>query len=512
MPPDCVTEYFATETAWQRTLLPYQRQMQADVAALIPHDVQTVLDAGCGDGVITNVLPESLDVTGLDMSRTALSRVARKTVEGSVLELPFADGQFDLVMCNDVLEHLEAGQRRRAVAELTRVAKRYVLVSVPHREDLLQSATQCASCTGWYHINHHVDSFDAADVTALFAGQPLACLSQTLSGDTWWRDPPNVVALRRLSGLQHAPTDAPVCPYCGANETVAVRPARRRSRAADWLAAAQCLAQPEWVDYGLQRTEVITLFRRGEHAPQAANDGSWQTLDADGSPVGAAGFPVRNDRIDFRHAEVFRRPFAPRYGWLPYFVSPVENETPQVLRSGERLLCGFFLDARHAEFRVRGRAGGRCRLTVSRYLDPWRSPFPGRRRVQGEFDAAFRCRPVPSRHGCLFILQARGGDVELGSVSLETGTGTERTMIDNRDGRARFLAKGGSPLLQVSLPLYGDAVDVEQIVRSVEAPFRATSLPVDPESARERLTAALEELRPLTKRPGVPRRYRNAIR
>ncbi len=214
MPLETASRYFAKESAWGRKLLPYQVQMQRDVIHLIPDDVQTVLDAGCGDGVITNALPESLDVTGLDMSRVALARLMRPSVVGNVLDLPFADSSFDLVMCNDVLEHLDGQQRSAAVAELTRVARDYLLVSVPYREDLLQSAAQCDHCCGWYHVNHHTAAFDAADVRKMFGEHPVECVSQTLSGDLWHRDPPAAVAVRRLTGVENAPTGAPVCPYC----------------------------------------------------------------------------------------------------------------------------------------------------------------------------------------------------------------------------------------------------------------------------------------------------------
>ncbi|MFQ5731085.1 MAG: class I SAM-dependent methyltransferase [Planctomycetaceae bacterium] len=531
MPPECATRYFASESAWQRELLPYQTQMQADVAALLPADVRSVLDAGCGNGVIANALPESLEVTGLDMSRTALTHVTRDSVAGSVLDLPFADGAFDLVMCNDVLEHLNTAQRRQAAAELTRVARRYVLVSLPFREDLLQSATACHLCGGWYHVNHHTDSFDAADVRGMFAEQPLECLSHTLSGDVWWRDPPASVALRRLTGLERAPTAAPVCPYCGCTETAADDKNTRLSQTVDWLAAAQCMMQPELFDHATTRTEIITLFRKSEErvGVERKPDGGtptrcdWRLIDEDGERISAAEITVRNDRIDFRRAHVYRQPFAPRYGWLPYFTTSADDE-PQILRPDDRLLCGFFVGEetrrgkearclRKAGLRIRGRATGRCRLSVSRFNDPRRSLIPKRFSVDGSFEVSCRCRPVLTRYGYLFILQSRGGAIELESVTLDAGRREERTLIDNRTGRVRFLVNNSSPQLQVSLPLYGDAIDVEQVIRSADAPTQKPQpIPVDAEQATMRVRESLRQLRPLTQRPGTPSHYRRAIR
>src|SRR5712692_8179497 len=72
-----------------------------------------VLDAACGTGsamawVRTAVGASS--VTGIDVSAYALSfcrdRGERSLSQSSVMELPFRDGCFNLVLCNDVLQHL----------------------------------------------------------------------------------------------------------------------------------------------------------------------------------------------------------------------------------------------------------------------------------------------------------------------------------------------------------------------------------------------------------------------
>lgn len=50
--------------------------------------------------------------------------------QADVYRLPFPDGQFDLVTCLEVLEHLE--NYEKALQEIKRVAKKYVILSVPH--------------------------------------------------------------------------------------------------------------------------------------------------------------------------------------------------------------------------------------------------------------------------------------------------------------------------------------------------------------------------------------------
>jgi ubiquinone/menaquinone biosynthesis C-methylase UbiE len=73
-------------------------------------------------------------VVGLDVDGTGL-RVAQSQnsvslVQGSVYALPFASGSFDLVLCCEVLEHVD--QPHAALAELARVSGNRVLLSVPN--------------------------------------------------------------------------------------------------------------------------------------------------------------------------------------------------------------------------------------------------------------------------------------------------------------------------------------------------------------------------------------------
>jgi 2-polyprenyl-3-methyl-5-hydroxy-6-metoxy-1,4-benzoquinol methylase len=97
----------------------------------------SVLDAGCGEGEtlarLASLLPEH--VAAADFSAEAVEFTAHRlpTVDvrrQSVLDLQFADGAFELVLCLEVLEHLD--DPPRAVTELARVSSRAVVISVPH--------------------------------------------------------------------------------------------------------------------------------------------------------------------------------------------------------------------------------------------------------------------------------------------------------------------------------------------------------------------------------------------
>jgi ubiquinone/menaquinone biosynthesis C-methylase UbiE len=97
---------------------------------------RTVLEVGCGEGLLAQHLvthgfrPDRFEATDVDTSRIApgldpIIEVRR----ASAYELPYDDDAFDLVVCCEVLEHLE--RPADALKELARVARTSVLVSTP---------------------------------------------------------------------------------------------------------------------------------------------------------------------------------------------------------------------------------------------------------------------------------------------------------------------------------------------------------------------------------------------
>lgn len=128
--------------------------------SMIPENVTTILDVGCGNGLITNQLAQRYDITGLDISEPALQYVKTKKVCASASAIPFADREFDLVMSSQLLEHLGESDFFGSLKEIQRVADKYILISVPNREHVERDFIQCTKCRHVYNINHHFRSLD----------------------------------------------------------------------------------------------------------------------------------------------------------------------------------------------------------------------------------------------------------------------------------------------------------------------------------------------------------------
>lgn len=87
---------------------------------------RTLLEIGCGAGVITSILAQEggadLEVHGVDVVDTRVEKEGYqfRQVEGT--GLPYADGQFDVVISNHVIEHVgNAGDQQEHLSEIRRV-------------------------------------------------------------------------------------------------------------------------------------------------------------------------------------------------------------------------------------------------------------------------------------------------------------------------------------------------------------------------------------------------------
>jgi len=98
---------------------------------------ECVLDVGCGVGTYVRRLQQLFDhAYGVDVSLRRLEQGARELpylLASAGEHLPFADGRFDLVLLNEVIEHVQ--DDRQTVTECLRVLKPggHLVVYAPNR-------------------------------------------------------------------------------------------------------------------------------------------------------------------------------------------------------------------------------------------------------------------------------------------------------------------------------------------------------------------------------------------
>ena len=86
-----------------------------------------VLVIGVGDKVV----PDYLVKTGWAVTTVDIDAELLPDKIGDVRRLPFPDGSFDAVLCAEVLEHIPWADLPMALAELQRVTRRGVVLSLP---------------------------------------------------------------------------------------------------------------------------------------------------------------------------------------------------------------------------------------------------------------------------------------------------------------------------------------------------------------------------------------------
>jgi len=117
-----------------------------------------VLDAGCGEGVLSVMLAQrGAIVTGCDLSipnienaRHHSKEVGVDNIEFLVADLeniPFADSSFDLVVSSHVLEHLPDFDQ--GLREIMRVTKRRAVIAIP---TILNPCSMVQVGGGWFYL------------------------------------------------------------------------------------------------------------------------------------------------------------------------------------------------------------------------------------------------------------------------------------------------------------------------------------------------------------------------
>ena len=157
-------KYGSTNPVVRRLMAGFERTLDELFAKADP---QSLLDVGCGEGVLVHewagrIAPRR--VVGIDLEEPSIQagweQRQAPNLEYRIMKaesMPFADDEFDVATAIEVLEHVP--DPAHTVAEMARVAKRHLIVSVP-REPLWRGLNmargaylkQLGNTPG--HVNH----------------------------------------------------------------------------------------------------------------------------------------------------------------------------------------------------------------------------------------------------------------------------------------------------------------------------------------------------------------------
>lgn len=221
--------YYEADSFWNEGQLMDERNFNRikATAALIPADVNSLLDVGCGNGVFLNWLQEQqtkIELTGTDRSAAALAYVKTKKVQSDIIELPFGNGSFDCISCLEVIEHLPVTVYEKALSELVRVSRKYVVISVPFEENLEHAHTKCPNCKSVFNSDLHFRSFSETVFTNLL--NEYGCrniISQQLGAYSRFRG--HRLYKKIFFPEQLLAWNSPICPLCGYAEAETRQPA-----------------------------------------------------------------------------------------------------------------------------------------------------------------------------------------------------------------------------------------------------------------------------------------------
>jgi ubiquinone/menaquinone biosynthesis C-methylase UbiE len=182
--------YYEDESFWGGDMLqdPANQERIKKTVDLIPQNVHSLVDVGCGNGVFVNYLNKfnpKLEIWGFDRSETALKYVKTNKQLGDIVDIPLMNRSMDCITCLEVIEHLSVPAYEQALSELARISNRYIIISVPFEENSEEFFNQCPSCKTIFNYELHFRRFDDKKMLSLLDNYGFSCVELDHFGTTF---------------------------------------------------------------------------------------------------------------------------------------------------------------------------------------------------------------------------------------------------------------------------------------------------------------------------------------
>lgn len=89
---------------------------------------ESVLEIGVADKVVADYLKKQ----GVAVKTLDINRELKPDFTANVLKMPLLDNSFFVILCAEVLEHLSFSNFEKALLEIKRVSKKFVVLTLPH--------------------------------------------------------------------------------------------------------------------------------------------------------------------------------------------------------------------------------------------------------------------------------------------------------------------------------------------------------------------------------------------
>lgn len=215
-------EYYESPMFWEGEMLqdPQNQERIKFTASWVPGNTKSLVDLGCGNGVFVNYLNQAVTLdrlVGVDRSEKALEFVKTNKAIADVSKLPFKNREFDCATCLEVIEHLPFPVYEQSLSEITRIADKSVIISVPYKEIVEESYNRCPSCKAIFNLELHLRSFDDEKMKHLLDKYGFQCIKTHKLGESL-KYLGHYQFRKMFYKEQFLQWKSPICPICGYKE------------------------------------------------------------------------------------------------------------------------------------------------------------------------------------------------------------------------------------------------------------------------------------------------------